>query len=417
LGVAIGKRAGRVAISVGALRPARLWRFVPQRSLEADGACELGQAASLELNAPLHPAPDPDPNARLILNRYARKRQCLNRRGVFAGRPALALITRDRERRKATSYRDLDFYLDDDRSAHRPAFAVDALRQRPNFGYRSGLLALSFVEDARGVVLDCLDLANHERVTLRAQRLLLACGALGTARIVLRSRGRERVQPLLCNPYTHVASVLFGMVGRPLPARRTSLVQLVMFHEAALGENFDVAQASFYSYGSLLLSRLLAALPLNFRDALPLMRWLVSGLVIVGIHHPTSRGGRNRLYLVPDAGSVTGDRLRIDYELDAAEGARNARRERLFLRVLLELGCHPLKRFHRAHGASLHYAGTLPFGDGSGALGQFPDGRLHGGKRVYVVDGSGFRYLPAKGVTFSLMANARRVAIRALADG
>ena len=31
---AIGKRAGRVAISVGALRPARLWRFVPQRSLD-----------------------------------------------------------------------------------------------------------------------------------------------------------------------------------------------------------------------------------------------------------------------------------------------------------------------------------------------------------------------------------------------
>jgi hypothetical protein len=31
---------------------------------------------------------------------------------------------------------------------------------------------------------------------------------------------------------------------------------------------------------------------------------------------------------------------------------------------------------------------------------------LHGTRNVYVADGSGFKYLPAKGITFSLMANA-----------
>ncbi len=39
-----------------------------------------------------------------------------------------------------------------------------------------------------------------------------------------------------------------------------------------------------------------------------------------------------------------------------------------------------------------------------------PDGRLHGTANVWVADGSGFRFLPAKGVTLTLMANAHRVA-------
>ena len=37
-------------------------------------------------------------------------------------------------------------------------------------------------------------------------------------------------------------------------------------------------------------------------------------------------------------------------------------------------------------------------------------GTLHGTREVFVADGSAFRYLPAKGLTFTLMANADRVA-------
>jgi choline dehydrogenase-like flavoprotein len=45
-----------------------------------------------------------------------------------------------------------------------------------------------------------------------------------------------------------------------------------------------------------------------------------------------------------------------------------------------------------------------------------PDGKLHGAKRVYVADGSGFNYLPAKGLTFTIMANAHLAAANAMKD-
>jgi choline dehydrogenase-like flavoprotein len=39
-----------------------------------------------------------------------------------------------------------------------------------------------------------------------------------------------------------------------------------------------------------------------------------------------------------------------------------------------------------------------------------PNGRLHGMKNVYVADGSVFPALPAKNLSFTIMANAMRVA-------
>jgi choline dehydrogenase-like flavoprotein len=62
------------------------------------------------------------------------------------------------------------------------------------------------------------------------------------------------------------------------------------------------------------------------------------------------------------------------------------------------------------HGSSIHYAGTLPFSDMEKPYTLSPDGRVWGTNKIFVADGSGFAYLPAKGLTLSLMANAHRVA-------
>jgi hypothetical protein len=78
------------------------------------------------------------------------------------------------------------------------------------------------------------------------------------------------------------------------------------------------------------------------------------------------------------------------------------------------LGCQPLRTIYTPQGGSIHYAGTLPFDDTGKPFTLNPSGRLSGTRRVYVGDGSGFRYLPAKGLTMTLMANAHIVAQNAL---
>ena len=74
------------------------------------------------------------------------------------------------------------------------------------------------------------------------------------------------------------------------------------------------------------------------------------------------------------------------------------------------LGVHALKRINPGFGASVHYAGTLPFSTEEKPFTLAPNGRLHGTRNVYVADSSGFTRLPAKGLTFTLLANAHLVA-------
>ena len=61
-------------------------------------------------------------------------------------------------------------------------------------------------------------------------------------------------------------------------------------------------------------------------------------------------------------------------------------------------------------GGSVHYCGTLPFSPDGGEWTCSLDGRLRGFENLWVADGSTFAFLPSKNLTFTLMANAARIA-------
>jgi len=73
------------------------------------------------------------------------------------------------------------------------------------------------------------------------------------------------------------------------------------------------------------------------------------------------------------------------------------------------LGVHALKRINPGFGASVHYAGTLPFSTEEKPFTLAPNGRLHGTRNVYVADVRAYTFT-RKGLTFTLLANAHLVA-------
>ena len=84
--------------------------------------------------------------------------------------------------------------------------------------------------------------------------------------------------------------------------------------------------------------------------------------------------------------------------------------EQLLLRFFRQLGCVPLKTIRPGHGSSLHYGGTFPIVPaGSDSLTCDRTSRLRATRAVYLADGSIFPWLPPKGLTFNIMANADRV--------
>ncbi len=360
------------------------------------------------------PAPLMDRNHQLLLKKYTHHKNGFNKRGFFLGRPALALLTQDKDGRKKYAYQDMDFYSDKDESAYRPWITVNQLKRKGNFKYIGDRLVTEFLEHPDHIEVYCINIITDTTEVFKCKKLLLASGVLGTARIVLRSFKKENVKlPLLCNPYTYIPCIQPRMIGKEAEQKKMGFAQLSLFYDEH-HTNEDVVMASIYSYQSLMLFRIIKEAPLNFVDARIIMRYLMSGILIMGIHHPEQRSPLKYLEMDRNEDSITGDQLKVGYELTEEEKKKKEEREKKYIKVMRSLGAYALKRINPGYGSSIHYAGTLPFSKNNTSYTLNPQGKLNGTQNIYVADGSGFNYLPAKGLTFSLMANAHLTALNAL---
>ncbi|HLK11349.1 MAG TPA: GMC oxidoreductase [Candidatus Binatia bacterium] len=410
-GLGAGWSAGVFPFSDDELRDTSLGLADLQRHYDAV-AERIGVAGAhddLEPFLPPSPSMMPpleiDSNAEVVLERYRRRRAALNARGFFLGRPRVAACTRPCRGRGPYPYFDLDYWADVDRSIYRPQWTLEELERSPNFTYLDRRFVLRFAESADRISVHVVraDGGGEERHVGRA--FVLAAGTLATARIVLRSLGcYDTPAPILCNAYTYVPTVNTGMLGRVPRDRRYSLGQLTAIvrlerpHEHLL-------QAQLFSYRSLLTFKLMKEVPLAARQSLRMLRVLLPCFAILGIHHE-DRPAENK-HCVLRRGEP--DRLEITYRPSPDEERRQRRDERVLLRFFRRLGCLPLKAIRPGHGSSLHYAGTFPISPDDRPLTCDRDSRLRGTRAVYLADGSIFPWLPPKGLTFNIMANADRV--------
>ena len=103
--------------------------------------------------------------------------------------------------------------------------------------------------------------------------------------------------------------------------------------------------------------------------------------------------------------------IRFDYRQTAGEIATQRRHEERFASGLKALRCFPIGKVDPGKAGSIHYAGTIPFQNPfSDRFHANPDCTLAGTRNVYLGDGAPWNFLPAKGLSFTLMANALRVA-------
>jgi choline dehydrogenase-like flavoprotein len=351
-----------------------------------------------------------DSNGEYLLATYRRRAGFFHSRGLYMGHPRLAMATRRFRGRGPCRYLDMEFWADSDRAVYRPWFTLEELQRFPNFQYLSGHFAESFREDESGVILAVRTLATGQMQELKADRLILAAGAIQSARLALKSFGAAGVRvPILSNPYTYYPCLLWTRLGLATRNRRHSLTQLMMYFDPHRRPQSAI-QAQVYSYRSVLTIKLLKESRLGLPSSLRLLRLLCPYFVIIGVHHPDHPGEHKHLQLDPADG-----RLRIEYRPSISERRRRVKLENELMMLFYRLGCWPLGQIDPGNGASIHYAGTLPMTTEERPLTTRPDGLLRGTQGVYVADGSAFPSLPSKGLTFTLMANARRVATGLLA--
>lgn len=358
----------------------------------------------------LQPPLQIDVGARLMMERYRARRNRLRREGFHMGHARLAVLSRDLGDRRAQAYHDMDFYSDAGRSVYRPWMTVESLRARSGFEYARPLLVDRFAEtEEGGVRVSARETDTGRSLEFSARRLILAAGALGTARIVLRSLDRYgRPVPLACNPHIYVPSLNLAMLGRPATERRHSLTQAGIVYDPPGSDARDLLYGEVHVYRSLLHFKLVKESFLPVAEAWRIMRDLMSAFVILVIeHHDAPTSGKT--CVLERSGAASPDRLRVDWMPDEADVRRQRRLEKRLLRLVRRIGCLPLKRIDPGPGSSIHYGGTFPMTREDRDLTVTSACLLRGTRSVYLADGSVFPDLPAKPLTLTLMANAHRV--------
>ena len=265
-------------------------------------------------------------------------------------------------------------------------------------GWRSGLW-----KSTAGVELLCDRTDGSGGETITAKRLILTAGAINTGRLVLQSMpGATDRLPILCNPNHWVAAINLSMLGRPAGDVRYSLAQLAALQRTP-DDADDFVLGQFYSYRSLLAFRVLRGIPLPPATGVTFMRLIATAFTCVNLHFSDQPAESKYLQLKSDGTFFA------HYLPTAAQAAVVKRSERAMLKRLIGLRCIPIGVARPAHGASIHYAGTVPVDSTDRPMTCDSSGKLRGTQNVFIGDGSSWRFLPAKGLTFTLMANARRI--------
>lgn len=363
---------------------------------------ELVGVSGMAAGYPTQPEALEDSHAKRILRAYGTLPE--KTRGRFrVEKPLLAMLTEPLGRRRAISYRDLEFALNDADAIYRARFTIEEMQRNENFDYQPGLIAERIAKDGPRYCVMARDLSGGS-VRRWSHRIVVAAGALNTTRILLASFDIRGVPtPFITKSNVLLPCLDLASIGQAGDRRRHSFCQLVV-ENSARADGVGASFSHLYSYKSLLLFRLARYLPLPMPEALSLLSLWTPGLVIADMRFP-GFADTARSYALYDGANMK-------VHAAAALTPRQQSDLRDMKRLLRSLGQFPLRTVRPPAGASAHYAGGVPFaGEKAGAypLEASASGALLKDDGIYVADAATWRALPAKPPTLTIMANANRI--------
>ena len=284
---------------------------------------------------------------------------------------------------------------------------IDSLRDSGKVEYQRGIHVDALQEEG-GRVRVLATNADGQAITLSFDRVFLAAGAVGSTRIVLRSKGLyDREARLLSTGGFLVPLVRLRALGSGWPQTNTQPGVFLEFKAPALSPHWVHTQLSTANEFAL---QLLGIKRSRLGPWGRVKKWLLEHVVLA---HCNFHSDHANAYLLTLKKQGDDDVMHTRVE-DRAE-VHNAHRKilRRLARLLAPCGCYALTMAaqHGKHGDSFHVGGSLP-------MAAYPQDELHtdllgsprGWRRVHVVDSSVFPSLPGTTIGLLAMANAMRIA-------
>ncbi len=349
-----------------------------------------------------HPADRPLPpstQASRLLDRLSERREALQSMGLHFGTASQAV--EDGCRQCAMCLHGCPYRL-----IFSADQAVDALVATGGLDYRPGVLASRFEEDGTGVAV------HTDGEVVRGDRLFVGCGVLPTTLLAARSLGLAGQWLSIKDSAHFFLPMLHGWsAGDPTAEPRHSLVQL-FWELIDVQVDPHLVHAQLYTYSDEFAPDIGRRFPPFAHVARPLTELLSRRLIVA------------QTFLHSDSSPSIGIRIEgpAGQERLAFRAQPNDRTAAAVKRVTVRLAkaarlagmmaLTPLVRLNPL-GSSFHCGGTFPM-RGNPKEGETDVlGRPAGLCRVHLIDASVFPSIPASTITFSVMANAHRIASQA----
>lgn len=294
---------------------------------------------------------------------------------------------------------------------------IDKLRAGGNLTYEPGRFVTRFEEDGEGVRLWARDMKTGQTVEKASDRLFVAAGVLPTARLVLASLNRRDTPVILKDSSQILLPMLHAWRPEKDPTdepRHTLTKAYLEIADTAVCDN--TVHVQLYTYSELF------AVDMQHRFGRfaglmkPAIEFASRRLIVAQafLHSDTSPEIEVRL-IGPQEESGLSFKL-LDNQ---ATNAALSRVKRRLGQVLRPAGVFPISPLARvgSPGSSFHVGGSFPMQRNPAAMESDILGRPAGLRRVHIVDASVFPSIPATTITFSVMANAHRIASTAEVPG
>jgi choline dehydrogenase-like flavoprotein len=357
-------------------------------------------------NVPMGPPTAAGPALLRMLAKYHSRRGPAKQRGVELGRCRHAVLTRPATPRNMCMECGQCLWGCAEKAIYNSAYDLEHLLKYPGFEWTPDIFIEKVeVRDGQPSVLGRFG-DSRERVNISARRILLACGAIGTGAIVLRSLRLESSIRLLSTPAAAFAAWLPASFGDAVPDRFFALGEIAFRVTWMPGESGYAFGAMFSTHG-LPVTEFINRIPTSRRTALRISKLLLPSLAVGNCFFPGDLSD-HRMTLTAD------DRIVVQGRFSGELAARVEDVRHRLAQSLRPYGAWMIPGTFTlgAAGADIHYAGTVPMRENPAPHESNRFGEVAGLPDVLVVDGAALSALPAKSHTFTIMANADRIATR-----
>lgn len=361
-----------------------------------------------------------DSHSQGLLARYAEHKEYLNHHlNCYMGRSRVATLSENRGERSACTYCGRCLWGCPSASIYTPSSTLRECQRYANFEYVPDMYVSHFRYDESGKVVGLVAHSTEGNLPRewQADRFVLAAGALSSSKIFMESVRRATGQVIRLRGLMDNRQILIPFVNLAMIGKRYS-PENYQYHQVAMGIVSDKPEE--YIHGQIttlktaLVHPIVHNVPLDLRTALFMFKNVRAGLGVVNLNLYDRRRDDNYVTLEETPRSDQ-TKLTIHYTPGGDEEDFIKRSVKTVKQALFRLGCivPPGMTHVRPMGASVHYTGTLPMTTDKAPLTVSKYCQSHDFDNLYLVDGATFPFLPAKNVTFSLMANAVRVAAHA----